>query len=89
MRLILTLGLSVLLRVPAERVPPMVTSKCSTTTRSISVIALGSPKTLNDLTNIDFSALEQGAVLIYDETSGLWKAKADMDDGTRIEGGHY
>jgi len=52
-------------------------------------IALATPKTLNDLTNIDFSALEQGAVLIYDETSGLWKAKADMDDGTRIEGGHY
>jgi len=52
-------------------------------------IALAMPKTLNDLTNIDFSALEQGAVLIYDETSGLWKAKADMDDGTRIEGGHY
>lgn len=52
-------------------------------------VAIGAPRTLNDLSNIDFQALEQGAVLIYDASAQVWKAKADMDDGTRIEGGHY
>ena len=52
-------------------------------------INIGSAGSLSELTDIDMSALEQGAVLIYDETAGLWKAKADMDDGTRIESGHY
>lgn len=55
----------------------------------VETLTIGAARTLNDISNIDFSALEQGAVLIYDETSGLWRAKADMDDGTRIEGGHY
>ena len=50
---------------------------------------IGAPGKLSELTDVDISVIEQGAVLIYDASVGIWKAKADMNDGTRIECGHY
>jgi len=44
---------------------------------------------LSELSDVDVTNLEQGAVLIYDETVGKFVAKSTMDDGTTIEGGHY
>ena len=35
------------------------------------------------------SLLEQGAMLVYDATAGLWRAKQTLEDGTSFEGGHY
>jgi hypothetical protein len=52
-------------------------------------IGIGTPVTLNDMTDIDMSAKEQGAMLVWDATAGQWKAKQTLADGTSFEGGHY
>jgi hypothetical protein len=54
-----------------------------------SAVAIGSPKKLSELSDIDMNALEQGAMLVYDESLGIWKAKKTIEDGTIFEGGHY
>ncbi len=59
--------------------------------RSIEVnkIGIGTPGRLSELSDVDVTNLEQGAVLIYDESIGKFVAKGTMEDGTIIEGGHY
>jgi hypothetical protein len=52
-------------------------------------VAIGARPSLNDLSNVDMSLLEQGAMLVYDATAGLWRAKQTLEDGTSFEGGHY
>jgi hypothetical protein len=63
----------------------------TTSGKSIEVnkIGVGTPGRLSELSDVDVTNLEQGAVLIYDETSGKFVAKGTMEDGTTIEGGHY
>lgn len=52
-------------------------------------VSIGSSFNLEDIKNIDMSLREQGAMLVYDEELGIWKAKQTLEDGTNIEGGHY
>lgn len=50
---------------------------------------VGIPYKLGDITDIDMTLLEQGAMLVYDESQGKWIAKQTLQDGTSFEGGHY
>jgi len=55
----------------------------------VNKLGVGTIGRLSELSDVDVTNLEQGAVLIYDETVGKFVAKSTMDDGTTIEGGHY
>tara|TARA_Y100000385_G_C12809299_1_gene515362 strand:- start:41 stop:310 length:270 start_codon:yes stop_codon:yes gene_type:complete len=55
----------------------------------VNKIGIGTPGRLSELSDVDVTNLEQGAVLIYDESIGKFVAKSTMEDGTTIEGGHY
>lgn len=45
---------------------------------------------LNDLFDVDASALSDGAVLLYNGNVGKWQATTQMDnDNTKINGGNY
>lgn len=50
---------------------------------------VGTPHKLGDMTDVDMSLLEQGAMLVYDASTSTWKAKQTLQDGTSFEGGHY
>ena len=50
---------------------------------------IGIPHTLGDISDVDLSLLEQGAMLVYDQSQGKWIAKQTLADGTSFEGGHY
>lgn len=52
-------------------------------------VGIGRPVTLDDMTDIDMSLKEQGAMLVWDATENKWKAKQTLADGTSFEGGHY
>ena len=55
----------------------------------VNKLGVGTIGRLSELSDVDVTNLEQGAVLIYDETIGKFVATSTMDDGTTIEGGHY
>lgn len=55
----------------------------------VNKLGVGTIGRLTELSDVDVTNLEQGAVLIYDETVGKFVAKSTMEDGTTIEGGHY
>lgn len=52
-------------------------------------VAVGSAGRLSELSDLDVSQLEQGAMLVYDEQSGKWIAKKELEDGTALNGGRY
>ena len=55
----------------------------------VNKLGVGTIGRISELSDVDVTNLEQGAVLIYDETVGKFVAKSTMEDGTTIEGGHY
>jgi len=52
-------------------------------------VAVGSAGRLNELSDVDTALLDQGAILIWDETNQKWIAKSDAADGTSLNGGTY
>lgn len=52
-------------------------------------VTLGPTLSLNDVTDIDMSLKEQGAMLVWDAAANVWRAKQHIEDGTSFEGGQY
>lgn len=52
-------------------------------------VSIGPTLSLDDVTDIDMSLKEQGAMLVYDATANVWRAKQHIEDGTSFEGGQY
>ena len=61
----------------------------STNSVEVKALSIGTAGRLSDLSDLDVSLLEQGAVLVYDEASGKWVAKKELEDGTSLNGGRY
>lgn len=58
-------------------------------TLQATAVSIGSAGRLSELSDLDVSALEQGAMLVYDEVTGKWIAKKELEDGTALNGGRY
>lgn len=53
-------------------------------------VAVGNPVKLTDLSDVDSSQLENGAVMVYDGSTQTFVLKPEMDNpGTKIIGGKY
>ena len=55
----------------------------------VKAVSVGTAGRLSDLSDLDMTLIEQGAVLVYDESSGKWRAKKELEDGTSLNGGQY
>ena len=68
-----------------------ITSKIVSGGRTIKArtVAVGSAGRLNQLSDVDITLLDQGSILIWDETNQKWVAKSDAADGTSLNGGTY
>ena len=52
-------------------------------------VTVGPRSSLDDMTDIDMSLKEQGAMLVWDATANVWRAKQHLEDGTSFEGCQY
>lgn len=52
-------------------------------------VSIGPTLSLDDVTDIDMSLKEQGAMLVWDANANVWRAKQHIEDGTSFEGGQY
>jgi hypothetical protein len=68
-----------------------ITAKVTSGGRTIKArtVAAGSAGRLNQLSDVDVTLLDQGSILIWDNTNQKWIAKSDVADGTSLNGGSY
>ena len=60
------------------------------TQSQVKTVAVGSPTTFGEISDIDVSELTDGAIPVYDESLGIFKVRAELDnEGTIINGGKY
>jgi hypothetical protein len=52
-------------------------------------LGVGTVGRISELSDVDATNLEKGAVLIYNDLVGKFVAKSTMEDDTIIEGGEY
>lgn len=45
--------------------------------------------TVNNLSDVDVSSLENGSLLIYNTSTSKWTASKNVEDGQNINGGSY
>ena len=70
----------------ANKIQGKVNASNSIVTKNITI---GAKSSLDDMKDIDMSLKEQGAMLVWDATANVWRAKQHLEDGTSFEGGQY